>query len=139
MRFIIWLVSAPVLTLLMGAAIANQPLEIELNRLESIDKGCRAYLVFRNPGDHNYASLKLDLVMFDDGGIINQRMVVEAAPLRSNKTTVKVFDLAGLKCDAVGRMLLNDVLSCTSDAKGETGDCFDRIGLSSRAGVDFVR
>ena len=139
MRIISRFVGAPVLTLLMGAAIADQPLEIELNRLESIDNGCRAYLVFRNPGEHNYASLKLDLVMFDVGGIISQRMVVEAAPLRPNKTTVKVFDLTGLKCDAVGRMLLNDVLSCTSDAKGEAGDCFDRIGLSSRAGVDFVR
>lgn len=123
----------------IGGSHADQtPLTVELNKLEPHDDACRAYLVFDNPASTAYESLKLDLVMFDPDGVIGRRLAVEGAPLAADKTTVKLFDIAGVACADIGRVLLNDILACRDDA-GEHDDCLGRLQLESRAGVPFVK
>lgn len=113
-------------------------LSVELNKLEPHEDACRAYLVFDNTASSVYESLKLDLVMFDPDGVISRRLAVEGAPLAADKTTVKLFDIAGVACADIGRVLLNDILACRDDA-GEHDDCLSRLQLESRAGVPFVK
>jgi hypothetical protein len=100
----------PVLALLVAAAasaagsapIAAQDSKagpraetLELNKLESRDGACRAYLVLDNPTQAAFDSFKLDLVLFGTDGVILRRMAVETAPLRAEKKVVKLFDIAG--------------------------------------------
>ncbi len=117
---------------------AAEPITIELNKLEPVKNACRAYLVLTNPAAHIYTSFKLDLVIFDQGGIIDKRLALNMAPIRANKTSVKLFDITGLKCDGIGRILINDVMGCSSDS-GELTGCITQVKPESRASVPFVK
>ncbi len=117
---------------------AQQNLTIELNKLESVENACRAYMIFENNSGTSYDSLKLDLVMFDADGLINKRIAVEGAPLPVGKTSVKLFDIQDVSCEQLGRILLNDVLSCSGPA-GEYSDCLARIETTSRNLVSFFK
>lgn len=117
---------------------AQQSLKIELNKLEAVENACRAYMLFENSSGESYDSLKLDLVMFDSDGLINKRIAVEGAPLPAGKTSVKLFDIKDVACEQLGRILLNDVLSCSGPA-GEYSDCLARIETTSRNLVSFFK
>ncbi len=124
-------------------SIAAEPGEgmvaIELNKLETDGSDCQPYLVFENATEIDFGSLKLDLVMFDTDGIIARRVAVEGAPLPPGKMTVKVFDMPGLACVRIGRVLLNGLTQC-ADQAGERSDCLAYIKTSSlAAGVDFIQ
>lgn len=109
---------------------------LELNRLDGINGGCRVTIVEKNGTGMAFSALKLDLVVFDGEGIVAKRVGVDAGPLKAGRTVVKTFDLKGLACESVGRVLINDVLSC--DAGGLTADaCLDVVEPRSRATAAF--
>ena len=118
---------------------------LELNRLDGFDGGCRVTLVEKNGTSTAFASLKLDLVVFGGDGIVEKRVGVEAGPLKAGRTSVRTFDLKGLACDGVGRLLINDVLSCeaeglATDATGAadpSGACLDALEPRSRVPAAF--
>lgn len=126
------------LLILSTPVSGQQGLKIELNKLESVEGACRAYMIFQNDSGESYDSLKLDLVMFDADGLINKRIAVEGAPLPVGKTSVKLFDIKDVSCEQLGRILLNDVLSCTGPG-GENSDCLARIETTSRNLVSFFK
>ena len=103
---------------------------IELNKLETQGSQCRAYFVITNKNGANYQELKLDLVLFKSDGVIGRRFAVELAPLKSNKRTVKLFELADTACDDVGSLLINEVMGCRADS-GPVDDCLNAISVSS--------
>lgn len=110
---------------------------VELNRLEPQQGACQAYLVIGNDTAIGFESLALDLVMFDPQGVVSRRLAVELAPLPAGKTSVRVFSLAETSCEAIGRVLLNAIVSCR-DASGERKDCLDLVDTSSRAPASFI-
>ena len=107
-------------------------LAIELNKLETFDKGCRAYVVINNAGDA-FQVVKLDLVLFQPDGVIARRFAVDLAPLKGSKKTVKLFEIEGLACDKISSVLVNDVMECRADA-GAVTDCLAKMSFSSVAG-----
>lgn len=121
-----------------AAAPVADPIEIELNRLEPGKDACRPYLVFRNRGDAALAAFTLELVLFDGEGFIKQQFTLDAAPLPAGKTSVKLFEIPGVDCAAIGRILLNQVTACAG-ADGALPDCMARIQASSRVPVGFFK
>ncbi|WP_285673152.1 hypothetical protein [Paralimibaculum aggregatum] len=119
-----------------GAADAPA-LSIELNRLEPSGAACQAYMVMENGTDARFESLALDLVLFDAEGIIVRRLAVELGPVAAAKMRVKVFGIDGLACDAIGRILVNGVVSCDTGA-GARDDCAGMIRTRSRASAEFL-
>jgi hypothetical protein len=111
---------------------------LELNKLESHEKSCRAYLVVNNHTDAAFQSVKLDLVMFQSDGVIGRRFALELAPLRPKKRTVKLFDLEGIACERVGNFLLNDVIECQTDS-GPIGDCLTRLEVSALGPIQLSK
>lgn len=123
----------------VGAAGGDaKPIAVELNKLDVIAKGCRAFFVVDNPGDKAMQSLKLDFVFFGADGVIVRRLVVDVGPLRPGKKSVKSFDLENPACGQIGSILLNDVLECR-DATGPQSDCLQRVTVSSRAKVPLTK
>jgi hypothetical protein len=124
--------------LVIPAVRAEQPattsepgaIALELNKLETQGSQCRAYFVVTNKNGPNYQELKLDLVLFKPDGVIGRRFAVELAPLKSNKRTVKLFELADTACDDVGSLLINEVMGCKADS-GPVDDCLTNISVSS--------
>lgn len=137
-HFHLFLAAALGLFALTSASHGADTLRIELNKLEPMDTACRAYLLFENQTATDFQSLKLDLMMFDPEGIISRRLVVEGAPLPAGKTSVKLFDIDGVNCDAVSRVLLNGVLSC-SDAQGEREGCLQLIQTATRSSAELFK
>lgn len=119
------------------AAPTGDKVSLELNTLEPRGESCAVNMVFGN-GEAAYQSFKLDLVFFGTDGAIRKRLAVEAAPLRARKTSVKAFEVSGLACDAIGSVLVNDVLDCRTEA-GTAADCIDRVETRSRLPVSLMR
>ena len=124
---------------LPAAHAADQPaLAVELNKLETFDKGCRAYVVVNNTSETAFQSVKLDLVLFQPDGVIARRFAVDLAPLKATKKTVKLFDIEGLACDKISSVLVNDVMECKTES-GVQSDCLSKLGLSSVAGAPLTK
>lgn len=121
-------------------AASEPPVRVELNKLEPVQDGCRSFLVIDNTLDADVEALTLDVVVFDVDAIIARRLAVGVAPLAAGRTAVKAFDLSGVACERVGRLLLNGVLACDaalrSDGGGGSG-CRDAVATTSRAEVPF--
>lgn len=113
-------------------------ISIELNKLEPLEASCRAYFVVRPEGSAEYKEFKMELLVFDTGGIIQKWLAIDAAPLRAGKTSVKLFDVSGVSCDKIGSILLNDVTAC-ADGSGEIAGCVDRISPTSKAKATFYK
>jgi hypothetical protein len=110
-------------------AAADPAIRIELNAAETVQQDhCRLSFVIENSVGSAIDTLKLDLALFDRGGTLNRRMIVEIGPLRAAKTIVRTFSVE-TDCGQIGSILLNDVTACTP---GEPGGCLDRLALSSR-------
>lgn len=135
-------------SLLTAAAWAQEPekqeaqtaegITLELNKLETSDKGCRAYVVVSNPTDKTFDAYKLDLVMFQTDGIIGRRFAVDLAPLRPSKRTVKLFELDGTQCSDIGSFLINDVMECSAEG-GTPGDCLASMKVNSLTKVEISK
>ena len=125
---------------LAGAApaLAAGRISVELNKLETVGAGCRVYMVFANGTAGAISSYKPDLVLFGKDGVIAERLVVEGGPLPAGKTRVKLFDVQGLACAAVGQVLLNDLRACEG-AGTDAAACLEATDTSSRAGVEFIK
>jgi len=129
---------------LVGPAAAQDAataptLGVELNKLEQTGAACRSYMVLSNRTEVTLDQLSLDLVVFDTDGVIDRRLAVELGPAAPGRTRVKAFDMAGLDCGRVARVLLNDVLACEPDPVGEAGSCDTALRVSGRGDVDFIR
>ena len=127
---------AAALALGMVTAVSAQsedstPITVELNKLETIDTGCRIYVVVNNETDTEFETLKLDLVLFRTDDIVDQRFFVDLAPLRKQKRIVKLFELGNVKCDEIGSFLVNDVVECRSGSD-VVENCLSRLTVSSR-------
>lgn len=116
----------------------TEGVRIELNKLEQQGDACRAYLLFENEQGGEYPVYRLDLVLFDKQGRIDRRIAVDASPLRAGKSVVKLFDLSGLQCDGISKILLNDIAPC-EDASGAREDCVVNARLSTLTDVDFYK
>jgi len=131
-------VAAAWLALAASAQAQAPKVAIELNKLEPAGDACRAYLVLNNGSEIAFDSLNLDLVLFDDGGIIAKRLAVETAPLPPGKLSVKAFDVAELDCGQVGRVLLNGVLACEG-AGQKPDECLSMLAPSAQGELSFVK
>lgn len=120
------------------AALADSTVSVELNKLEPNGEACRAYLLVKNDAGAAFETLKLDLVLFDTDGVVAKRLAVETAPLPAGKTSLKVFDITGQPCDGIGRILLNDVLTCR-DNTGERNDCGALVAPTARGAIPFIK
>lgn len=121
-----------------SAAGADQPgVSVELNKLEQVEGACRSFLVVDNATSVALESLTLDLVVFDVEGVIAQRLAVDLAPVEAGGLSVKAFDMSGIDCADVGRMLMNGVLSCAG-GNGADAPCAGPPAISARGDVPFI-
>jgi len=121
-----------------GAQAPAAKIAVEFNKLETQQSSCRAYLVIDNQSDKSFDALKLDLVLFQTDGIIGRRFALDLAPIKVKKRSVKLFDLDGVKCEAIGSFLINDIMDCKVGGADEAG-CLDLLALSTRSNVQLSK
>ncbi|MGE0024745.1 MAG: hypothetical protein AB7S70_14070 [Hyphomicrobium sp.] len=128
------------LLFVLASPVAAEPkaLSVELNKLEPQGAGCRAYMVVQNDDDTAYKAFKLDLVLFQQDGVIGRRFAMDLAPLKAKKRHVKLFDLDNIACDKIGNLLINDIVECTSDS-GPVENCLTGITVKSLTSVQLTK
>lgn len=121
-------------------AFALEPADIslELNKLEPGENGCRAYMVIDNRAESAFSAFKLDLVLFRPDGVIGKRFILDLAPIKAHKRTVKIFTIDGTPCDGVANILINDVSECRADT-GPVENCMARLDLKSLSPVQLTK
>jgi len=117
---------------------SSDGISLELNKLEKSEKGCRAYVVVSNTTQTAYEAFKLDLVLFQTDGVIGRRFALDLAPVRPDKSTVKLFDLDGTDCENIGKFLINDVMECRSSG-APVDDCLARLKVKSLIKVEISK
>ena len=122
----------------LPALAQPKALSIELNKLESQGDGCRAYVVVQNDDDTAYSALKLELVLFQEDGIIGRRFIMDLAPLKAQKRTVKLFDLNNIPCDKIGSFLINEITECTAET-GPVENCLAGITVKSLTSAQLMK
>jgi hypothetical protein len=76
------------------------------------------------------------VALFGTGGGIDRLVSLDFKTLAKGKTKVLQFELSGLQCDAVSRVLVNDVTACEGDGIA-AGDCLANLTTSTRAKPEF--
>jgi|EndMetStandDraft_6_1072998.scaffolds.fasta_scaffold134049_2 hypothetical protein len=131
--------------LIAAAALAPLPafaadVSIDLNKLETQNGNCRLTMVIVNGRAVAAQSLRADLVMFAPDGVVAKRLAVDLGPVPASKTIVKAFDVAGLACDGIGSILLNDVPACQFAGAADTPPaCLDAVSVTSKASAKFFK
>ncbi len=113
------------------------PIKLQLNKAETAGDACRITMLVDNSRGGAFKIYKVDLFAFDTDGVAQKRVAVELGPIPARKTTIKIFDFAGITCQKVGRVLLNDVLACEGDSAREA--CLERTETESKATIPFDR
>ncbi|MFY8032413.1 MAG: hypothetical protein ACOVO5_11330 [Devosia sp.] len=115
---------------------APTPLSLELNALQPSDKGCRITLVASNGLGTAIEKASFELALFGATGGIDRLVSLDFKGLAVGKTKVLQFELAGLDCAAVTRVLINDVTAC--DGAGlDPAACATNLVTSSRVDATF--
>lgn len=141
------LTRTPVVGLVLGVALCVIPsatraqsepsLSIELNDMSTVGEACRVTFLIRNGLESAISDLAFELVLFGKDSRILRLVSVSAGRLPLGKSRVRQFDLKGVRCDAVGRVLLNDITRC--GAKPLTPErCLDATRATSRTDMPFI-
>jgi hypothetical protein len=117
-------------------AFATDDLALQLNKLDPANNACEAYFLIQEKAGRPLRSLKTDLIVFGKDGDIAKRLIAEMGPIRSKKTSVKIFSI-DVPCPEISGVLLNDVASCAPDVTPEV--CLDRLAVSSRLATRFYK
>ena len=120
--------------LALGAPTSAQTpgtINLELNTVESAGPECRVSLVVRNDTGQTLVEVSYETFIFDTDGIIIDSVRLDFGRLVQGRTRVFQF-LLPRACAQLGRLHLNDALSCLSDGGQPLPLCLDAAETSSR-------
>ncbi len=124
--------SAPATTPATGGKAIN----LSLNSLDGNGDACRMTFVVRNEMAAEIEDLGVEIAIFRQGGALDRLMRISFGHMLEGKTRVFQFDVAGTPCDAVDRVLVNDVTRCTGGDLTELA-CIRAMDVSSATSVGF--
>ncbi|MBN9242796.1 MAG: hypothetical protein J0I98_08380 [Mesorhizobium sp.] len=118
------------------AGKAAPALSLDLNDAQPSDKGCRLTFVVTNELGADLSRAGFEIALFNEAGVVDRLTVLEFQNLPAGKTKVTRFDLAGVDCTRVSRVLVNSATECTGSAIDPTA-CMRALKTSARAGIAF--
>ena len=128
------LASAPV-------AYSQEPgphLMLDLNALQASNGGCRLTFVVANSLSTPIDRAAFEMALFNKAGVVDRLTVLDFKGLPSGKTKVSRFDLSGIDCGDISRVLINDATQCVGT--GTAADaCIANLRTESKSGIQFGR
>lgn len=123
-----------------GAMAQDAPgaLIVELNRVVPLDNACRLTFLAQNNMDRDVAGIVFETVLFDTEGGVERLTLFDLGDLPSARPRVREFDMAGLACADLGRILFNGVDACEG-AGVDAETCQGALAPVSRVdGVEVI-
>ncbi|MBX3573123.1 MAG: hypothetical protein KF694_12300 [Mesorhizobium sp.] len=111
---------------------------LDLNALQPSEGGCRLTFVVANDLATTIDRAAYEMALFDKAGVVDRLTVLDFKSLPSGKTRVSRFDLKGVDCANVGRVLINDATECTGPGTAPDA-CLAALETRSTSGVTFGR
>lgn len=108
-------------------------LSLELNRVDALESACRLTFLAENGLGTDLETLSLETVLIDTEGRVDRLTLFEFGALPDGTPRVRQFDIPGLACDGLGRVLINGVAACSAGAA-----CAERLELSTRTDVEVL-
>lgn len=118
------------------AQTAAPVLAIELNALQASETGCRITFVVTNNLGSTLDLATTEIALFNTGGAIERIIKLDFKALIDGKSKVLQFNIPDLKCESVGRLLLNDITACQGDAL-EPAACLTQLKTTAIPDVAF--
>jgi hypothetical protein len=112
-------------------------LGIELNSTLQNDAACRVTLMVENKLGADLDSAVFETVLFTQDGLEERLTLFDFQTLPQGRPRVRQFDLAGLNCPDLGRILINGVQACSGDGI-EAASCLNNMSLTSRIDVEIL-
>lgn len=113
-------------------------LDLDLNALQPSQGGCRLTFVVRNALGGTVERAAFEMALFNKAGVVDRLTVLDFKGLQDGKTKVSRFDLNGVSCDDVSRILVNDVTECAGTGIASES-CMAGLVTLSTSGVTFGR
>jgi hypothetical protein len=99
-------------------AAAAQKLDVELNALAPSQKGCMMTFVAENDLAAPITKISFELAFFNDKNSVDRVTVLDFRDLPVGKKRVRQFDMPGVKCESVSRIIINDTPVCDGPSAG---------------------
>lgn len=115
-------------------ATAAAKLDVELNALAPSQKGCMMTFVAENNLQTPINKISFELAFFNDKNAVDRITVLDFRDLPQGKKRVRQFDMPGVKCETVTRIIINDTPVCDGPAAGE---CMKGLSTRSQISVPF--
>jgi hypothetical protein len=112
----------------------EEGLTLELNKVEEVEEGCQTFFLLDNDSGHVFDGFRLELILFDQKGVIADRLRVDLAPVRRDKRTVSTYVFPGTPCAEIGSILVNDIPICEA-RDGTALDCLDLLKVGHRDAI----
>jgi len=108
-------------------------LSLDLNRIDPLEGTCRLTFVADNALGMDLDALSLETVLIDTSGQVERLTLFEFGALPNGVPRVRQFDIPGLSCERLGRVLINGVAECSVGAA-----CAEGLELSTRTDVEVI-
>ncbi len=121
-------------------SVAQQERQLtnELNKVQQSQDGCRLSFVAVNKMGTNLETTAMEVVFFDANDVVSEMLLLDFGRLPSDKTKVVEFVLQQQKCEQISRVLVNDVVECSSaEEQNMTRECFSALKTSNKAQIEF--
>lgn len=116
------------------ADAAAAGIEVELNALAPSQKGCLMTFVARNTLPAAVTRISFELAFFNEKNVVDRITVLDFRDLPVGKKRVRQFDMPGVKCDSITRIIVNDTPVCEGPGPGE---CMQGLTTRSQLSVPF--
>jgi hypothetical protein len=111
-------------------------LELELNKIEQTDSGCRLTFKSTNRMPAKLESFSLEVYLLDPKGVALQSVQFSFGAIAASKARFAKFDLKDRPCKDIGGVFINEFKSCMAD-KDIAQQCRDTLILNNLTTVSF--
>lgn len=110
---------------------------LELNTVQHVDGACRLTFLAQNDTGAEIDQAVFETVIFDSSGGVLSLSLFDFRELPAGRARVRQFDLPGMACESVGRVLINGANTCLVGG-ADSGICQDALSLESRLNVELL-
>ena len=141
--------SALVLTAMAAVSLGAAPaaaqtaapephISLDLNALQPSNGGCRLTFVVANNLATPIDRAAFEMALFNKGGVVDRLTVLDFKGLPAGKTKVSRFDLSGVDCANISRVLIDDATECAGAGTAPDA-CLTSLRTESKSGIQFGR
>ena len=114
------------------AVSAAGPLAFQLNKAETREGSCQLTFVVQNDTGTVIEKSIYNIAIVDSDGAVSQLVNIEFRALPVGRPKVQGFGIAGVPCENISAISINEFNECTTDDGSASTLCEDAITQSSR-------